>query len=94
MHISLTPELECIIKEKVASGFYSNASEVVYEALRFMNSNEELMNQLKVDQLRTKLAVGETDLKEGRFTELLPDELVEHFNKIKQRAVDSLNRAR
>jgi len=35
MHISLTPELENIIKEKVASGLYNNASEVVREALRF-----------------------------------------------------------
>ena len=45
MHISLTPELESIIKEKVASGLYNNTSEVVREALRFMKMNEELVYQ-------------------------------------------------
>lgn len=36
MHISLTPRLEEFVKAKVASGFYNNASEVIREALRFM----------------------------------------------------------
>ncbi|MEM0996131.1 MAG: type II toxin-antitoxin system ParD family antitoxin [Bacteroidota bacterium] len=34
MNVSLTPKLEALIKEKVDSGMYSNASEVVREALR------------------------------------------------------------
>jgi antitoxin ParD1/3/4 len=42
MLISLTPELVKIVKEKVASGLYNNASEVVREALRFMKTNEEM----------------------------------------------------
>jgi Arc/MetJ-type ribon-helix-helix transcriptional regulator len=39
MHISLTPELETKIKSKVESGMYNNASEVIREALRFMDSH-------------------------------------------------------
>jgi antitoxin ParD1/3/4 len=66
MHISLTPELEKIIKEKVASGLYNNVSEVVREALRFMKTNEELVYQMKLDSLRMKLADGERDLEAGR----------------------------
>jgi antitoxin ParD1/3/4 len=34
MHVSLTPELEKMVKEKVDSGLYNNASEVIREALR------------------------------------------------------------
>ena len=34
MNVSLTPELESVIEEKVRSGLYSNASEVVRDALR------------------------------------------------------------
>lgn len=34
MNVSLTPELEKIIQEYVATGHYNNASEVVREALR------------------------------------------------------------
>lgn len=36
MNISLTPKLEEMVKAKVASGLYNNASEVVSEALRLM----------------------------------------------------------
>jgi antitoxin ParD1/3/4 len=34
MNVSLTDELESLIAEKVKSGFYNNASEVVRDALR------------------------------------------------------------
>lgn len=36
MHVSLTPQLERLVREKVESGLYNNASEVVREALRLM----------------------------------------------------------
>lgn len=41
MNVSLTPELEALINEKVASGRYTSASEVVREALRLMEAREE-----------------------------------------------------
>jgi antitoxin ParD1/3/4 len=91
MHISLTPELEAIIKEKVSSGLYNNASEVIREALRFMKTNEELINQLKLDHLRSKLAEGERNLAEGRYTELKPEDLSDHFQRIRNRAIDRIN---
>ncbi|WP_340122315.1 type II toxin-antitoxin system ParD family antitoxin [Methylobacter svalbardensis] len=91
MHISLTPELEAIIKEKVTSGLYNNASEVIREALRFMKTNEELINQMKLDHLRSKLAEGGRDLAEGRYTELKPQELSDHFQRIRNRAIDRIN---
>jgi putative addiction module CopG family antidote len=34
MNVSLTRELEKVVEEKVKSGFYNNASEVVRDALR------------------------------------------------------------
>lgn len=36
MNISLTPALEAFVREKVDSGLYGNASEVIREALRLM----------------------------------------------------------
>ena len=33
MHISLTPELEKVVRKKIKSGLYDNASEVIREAL-------------------------------------------------------------
>jgi putative addiction module CopG family antidote len=41
MNVSLTPELERLVREKVASGLYNNASEVVREALRAMYATAE-----------------------------------------------------
>lgn len=40
MNVSLTPELEQYIRSKVDSGLYSNASEVVREALRLLVGRE------------------------------------------------------
>jgi uncharacterized protein len=40
MNVSLTPELEQYIRRKVDSGLYSNASEVVREALRLLVGRE------------------------------------------------------
>ena len=86
MHVSLTQELEDIIKRKVASGLYNNASEVIREALRFMESNEELVYQMKMGWLRAKLAEGERDMKEGRFKELSREEIGPLFAKFKEQA--------
>lgn len=40
MNVSLTPKLEAFVKEKVGSGLYNNASEVVREALRLLYERE------------------------------------------------------
>lgn len=46
MNVSLTPQLENFVREKVASGFYNNASEVIREALRMLEERERF-NLLK-----------------------------------------------
>jgi len=65
MHISLTPELESRIRAKVESGFYNNASEVVREALRFMETHEDLVHEIKLAHLRDQLQVGIEQLDRG-----------------------------
>ena len=41
MNVSLTPELEAFVQNKVESGRYNSASEVVREALRLLEAKEE-----------------------------------------------------
>lgn len=41
MNINLTPQLEKLVKQKVDTGLYNNASEVVCEALRLMVVRDE-----------------------------------------------------
>ena len=63
MNISLTPELESAVKQKVESGLYNNASEVIREALR-MTLKQEQEN----DWLKREAAIGFAQLEAGEVT--------------------------
>ncbi len=76
MHISLTPELEARIRRKVESGLYNNASEVVREALRFMETNEELVNRIKLELLQQALRPGMEQAARGEFVDLDIEEVI------------------
>lgn len=65
MHISLTPELESRVKAKVETGLYNNASEVIREALRFMETHEDWIHEIKLTRLREQLKVGVDQLDRG-----------------------------
>lgn len=57
MNINLTPQLEQLVREKVSSGRYTSASEVVREALRLMEEQDRL-RIAKLDQLRRDIREG------------------------------------
>jgi antitoxin ParD1/3/4 len=57
MNINLTPQLEEMIKQKVDSGMYNSASEVVRDALRLMDEKDRL-RAAKLDQLRQEIQDG------------------------------------
>ena len=65
MHVSLTAELEARVKAKVESGLYNNASEVIREALRFMEIHEDWIHEVKLARLREQLKVGTDQLDRG-----------------------------
>jgi antitoxin ParD1/3/4 len=65
MHVSLTTELESRVRAKVESGLYNNASEVIREALRFMDTHEDWIHEVKLAQLREQLKVGIDQLDRG-----------------------------
>jgi len=65
MHVSLTNELESRVKAKVESGLYNNASEVIREALRFMDTHEDWIHEVKLAHLREQLKVGTVQLERG-----------------------------
>ena len=64
MNVSLTPELEQLIHDRVNSGRYHSASEVVREALRLLEERDEL-RQLRLAELRKKVAAGLESLDRG-----------------------------
>lgn len=57
MNVSLTPELERLIEERVKSGMYTSASEVVREGLRLLQERDQL-KQMKLDELRRQIQIG------------------------------------
>lgn len=59
MNISLTPELESYIQEKVNSGLYTSVSEVIRESLRLMHTYDDLQKH----QLNQAIEVGLVQLK-------------------------------
>jgi antitoxin ParD1/3/4 len=57
ININLTPQLEKLVRQKVSSGRYNSASEVVREALRLMDAQDELRS-LQLDRLRRDIREG------------------------------------
>lgn len=78
MNVSLTPALEKLVRQKVDSGLYNNASEVVREALRLMKESESV-RRAKYKRLKKALAKAEEDIVAGRGTILEDDEDIDAF---------------
>jgi len=57
MNINLTPSLEKMVRDKVKSGLYTSASEVIREALRLM-AEQDSIRQAKMDLLRQDIHAG------------------------------------
>ena len=57
MNVNLTPQLEEMVRQKVNSGLYTSASEVVREALRLMDEQDRI-RAAKLAQLRQDIRAG------------------------------------
>jgi antitoxin ParD1/3/4 len=64
MNVSLTPELERRVAEKVESGLYTSASEVVREALRLLFEADDLKAR-RLEQLNGDIQLGLDQLDRG-----------------------------
>ena len=65
MNVSLTPELEKIVDQKVKSGLYDSASEVVREGLRLLQQRDEI-RETELNALRKEIQKGIDDVEAGR----------------------------
>ena len=72
MHVNLSPEMEEFIKEKVASGFYGNATEVIRDAIRRMQADES-----RVAAWQAALKQGDEQLDRGEGIAYTPTALNE-----------------
>jgi antitoxin ParD1/3/4 len=66
MNVNLTPRLVAMVRQKVESGLYNSASEVVREALRLLEERDHLRD-LRLTELRREIQRG---LESGESREL------------------------
>lgn len=57
MNVNLTPELERLVHDKVQTGRYNSASEVVREALRLMEERDKF-KAVQREEIRKKIDAG------------------------------------
>lgn len=62
MNVSLTPELEKLVNDKVDTGLYQTASEVVREGLRLLKDRDDR-------QLRADIRAGFNSVEGGEYTD-------------------------
>lgn len=65
VNVSLTAELEQLVNEKVASGMYTSASEVIREGLRLLKERDEL-RRIQREDLRRDTMLGVEQVRQGK----------------------------
>ena len=91
MNISLTPELEKLVNEKVKSGLYNSASEVIRESLRLLQE-QDMLKQIRRDELRREIMLGVEQIRNGEFVEVKASEMKDFAEQLIREAKDEFNR--
>jgi len=75
MNVTLTPELDRMVRDKVARGLYDDADEVVRDALRQMFQRDS-----GLEWLRHEAARGFEQLEVGNFVSVSRDEFLQQMH--------------
>lgn len=84
LNVSLTPELEKFVRERVSSGRYATSSEVVREGLRLLQ-NQERETEAALAALKEQLKRGREQAERGEFVD---------FDAVFEKARTLINRQR
>ena len=81
MQIQLSSEQEKFIQEKITSGEYINADEIISEALKLLEIREN-----RIKELKAQIAIGTEQIAQGKVTdgEVVFARLQEKINRISQ----------
>ncbi len=92
MNVSLTPELENFVNEKVKSGLYNSASEVLRESLRLLKERD-MLKEIQRSELRREIMLGVEQIRNGEFVELrTPQDYSDLAEKIKKEGREELEK--
>jgi antitoxin ParD1/3/4 len=70
VNISLTPELERLVIDKVETGMYQTASEVIREGLRLLKDRDQHLEALRLD-----IRAGFDAVERGDYRDYAPSNL-------------------
>ena len=85
MNVSLTNELMEIVQKKVTGGLYNNASEFIREAIRNVDTNEQILYELKLAKLKQTLQPSIQDAEQGIYADYNVNHLIQTMdNESKQ----------
>ena len=80
MTITLSKELESVVKKRLKSGAYKNTEELVSAGLRLLEAREK-----GIDALHAEIMLGVGDIEQGHFTACFTDpelsELAQNINR-------------
>ena len=82
MNVSLTPELELLVAEKVKTGMYQTSSEVIREGLRLLKERDEHLEALRRDVRDGFMAV-----ERGEYTDYDAKSVKQLAEKVKERGL-------
>jgi antitoxin ParD1/3/4 len=87
MNVSLTPELEQLINDKVHTGMYQTASEVVREGLRLLKDRDQR-------ELRADVRAGFDAVDRGEYTEYTSASIRTLASQVKARGREKVGPAK
>jgi antitoxin ParD1/3/4 len=68
MHVNLSNEMESYIKNKVANGFYGNSTEVIRDAIRRMQAEDD-----RIAMFQAAVAKGDVQIDRGEGVAHTPE---------------------
>jgi antitoxin ParD1/3/4 len=82
LNVSLTPELEAFVQDRVTSGRYQTASEVIREGLRLLERQEQERDEV-FRALKMKLERGAQQADRGEFVDA--DDVLKKITALKKK---------
>ena len=89
MNVSLPPELEALVQDKIQSGQYVCRSEVICEALRLLR-DRDMIQSMRLEELRREIKIGLDELDRGVSTYYDHQSLGAMFDEIKREGREQL----
>jgi antitoxin ParD1/3/4 len=80
MNVSLTVELEQLVNDKVKTGMYQTASEVIREGLRLLKERDQ-----RLESLRRDVRAGFEAVEHGEYSDYEPKNVHELAERAKAR---------